>query len=41
LFINGKIYHFRHDEAFLKDIINEEAERLGLAPPYNDWRYEP
>jgi len=40
LFINGKMYHFRHDEAFLKDIINEEAERLGVMPPYDDWRYE-
>ena len=40
VFINGKIYYFRHDEAFLKDIINEEAERLGLTPPYREWRYE-
>jgi thiol-disulfide isomerase/thioredoxin len=40
LFINGKIYRFRHDEAFLKDMINEEAERLGISPPYKEWRYE-
>jgi len=40
LFINGKIYRFRHDEAFLKDMINEEAERLGITPPYQEWRYE-
>lgn len=39
LFINGKIYIFPHDEAFLKDIINEEAERLMIAPPYKDWAY--
>jgi protein-disulfide isomerase len=40
LFINGKIYHFRHDEEFLKDMINEEAERLGMTPPYQEWRYQ-
>jgi predicted DsbA family dithiol-disulfide isomerase len=40
LFINGKMYLFRHDEAFLKDMINEEAERLGITPPYKEWSYE-
>jgi thiol-disulfide isomerase/thioredoxin len=40
VFINGKIYRFRHDEAFMKDMINEEAERLGTTPPYREWRYE-
>jgi len=40
LFINGKMYHLRHDEEFLKDLINEEAERLRIAPPYKDWAYE-
>lgn len=39
LFINGKMYHLRHDEEFLKDLISEEAERLGLEPPYQDWAY--
>ena len=39
LFINGKMYVLRHDEDFLKDLINEEAERLGLEPPYQDWVY--
>ena len=39
LFINGKMYNLRHDEDFLKDLINEEAERLGLEPPYQDWVY--
>jgi predicted DsbA family dithiol-disulfide isomerase len=39
LFINGKMYHLRHDEEFLKDLISEEAERLGLEPPYQDWDY--
>jgi protein-disulfide isomerase len=39
LFINGKMYHLRHDEDFLKDLISEEAERLGLEPPYQDWAY--
>jgi predicted DsbA family dithiol-disulfide isomerase len=39
LFINGKVYNIRMDEAHLKDIINEEAERLGIAPPYKDWVY--
>ena len=39
LFINGKIYNLRNDEAFLKDIINEEAERMGKTPPYKDWDY--
>ena len=40
VFINGKAYPFRHDEAFMKDMINEEAERLGITPPYREWRYE-
>lgn len=40
LFINGKIFLFRNDEAFLKDMINEEAERLGMTPPYQEWRYQ-
>jgi predicted DsbA family dithiol-disulfide isomerase len=39
LFINGKMYNLRHDEDFLKDLINEEAERLGLEPPYPEWVY--
>lgn len=39
LFINGKMFNLRNDEAFLKDIINEEVERLGKAPPYKDWDY--
>jgi protein-disulfide isomerase len=39
LFINGKMYHLRHDEEFLKDLICEEAERLGMEPPYPDWNY--
>ena len=39
LFINGKMYVLRHDEDFLKDLISEEAERLGLEPPYQDWAY--
>jgi protein-disulfide isomerase len=39
LFINGKMFNLRHDEDFLKDLINEEAERLGLEPPYQDWVY--
>jgi protein-disulfide isomerase len=39
LFINGKMYHLRHDEDFLKDLISEEAERLGLEAPYQDWAY--
>jgi hypothetical protein len=33
------MYVLRHDEDFLKDLINEEAERLGLEPPYQDWVY--
>ena len=40
LFINGKIYHLIHNEAMLKDMINEEAERLGTTPPYKEWRYQ-
>jgi len=40
LFINGKYYSLRMDEAHLKDIINEEAERMGIAPPYKDWIYQ-
>jgi thiol-disulfide isomerase/thioredoxin len=39
LFINGKFYNFRHDEVFLKDTINEEAERLKIKPPYKEWAY--
>jgi protein-disulfide isomerase len=39
LFINGKMYHLRHDEEFLKDLINEESESLGLAAPYQEWVY--
>ncbi len=39
LFINGKMYYLRHDEDFLKDMINEEAEHLGLEPPFQDWVY--
>jgi protein-disulfide isomerase len=39
IFINGKFYNFRHDEDFLKDIINEEAERLKIKPPYREWAY--
>jgi protein-disulfide isomerase len=39
LFINGKMYHLLHDEGFLKDLISEEAERLGLEAPYQDWAY--
>ena len=39
LFINGKMYNLRYLEEFLKDLINEEAERLGLEPPYQDWVY--
>ena len=39
LFINGKMYPLRHDEEFLKDLISEEAERLGLEAPYQDWAY--
>ena len=37
LFINGKEYNLRHDEPFLKDVINEEAERIGTPPPFRDW----
>lgn len=36
LFINGRLYHLRHDEYFLKDVINEEAERLKIKPPYKE-----
>jgi protein-disulfide isomerase len=39
LFINGKMFNLRHEEEFLKDLINEEAERLGLEAPYRDWAY--
>lgn len=39
LFVNGKMYNLRNDEAFLKDLINEEAERLGMNPPYQEWVY--
>ncbi len=36
LFIDGKRYKFRIDEAHLKNVLNEEALRLGIAPPYPD-----
>ncbi len=39
LFINGRLYHLRHDDYFLKDVIDEEAERLKIKPPYEDWAY--
>jgi protein-disulfide isomerase len=39
LFINGKFYDLIYNEPFLKDVINEEAERLGIFPPYRDWVY--
>jgi predicted DsbA family dithiol-disulfide isomerase len=39
LFFNGRFYHLRHDEYFLKDVINEEAERLKIKPPYKEWAY--
>ena len=39
LFINGKLYQLRHEEYFLKDVINEEAERLKIKPPYKEWAY--
>jgi protein-disulfide isomerase len=39
LFINGRRYELRMDEAYLKDIINEEAERIGIDPPYKNWVY--
>jgi predicted DsbA family dithiol-disulfide isomerase len=39
LFIDGKFNNFRHDEAFLKDIINDEAEHLKIKPPYKEWAY--
>jgi protein-disulfide isomerase len=39
LFINGKLYDLKYNEPFLKDVINEEAERLGISPPYADWIY--
>jgi protein-disulfide isomerase len=39
LFIDGKLYNFRHDEDFLKDTLNEEAERLKIKPPYKEWAY--
>jgi protein-disulfide isomerase len=39
LFINGKFYQLRHDEYFLKDVIDEEAERLKIKLPYKDWAY--
>jgi predicted DsbA family dithiol-disulfide isomerase len=37
IFINGKEYPLRHDEPFLKDILNEEAERIGIPHPFKDW----
>ena len=39
LFINGKFYHLRHEEDFLKHVLNEEAERLKIKPPYKEWAY--
>jgi thiol-disulfide isomerase/thioredoxin len=39
LFINGRLYHLRHDEYFLKDVIDEEAERINIKPPYEEWAY--
>jgi predicted DsbA family dithiol-disulfide isomerase len=39
LFINGKLYIFLRDEAFLKNIINDEAEHLKIKPPYKEWTY--
>jgi protein-disulfide isomerase len=39
LFINGKFCDLKYNEPFLKDVINEEAERLGISPPYADWVY--
>jgi hypothetical protein len=33
------MYNLRHDEAFLKNLIDEEAEHLGIEPPYPDWVY--
>lgn len=39
LFINGRRYELRMDEAYLQDILNEEAERIGIDPPYKNWVY--
>jgi len=39
LFINGRRYELRMDEAYLQDILNEEAERIGIDPPYKNWAY--
>jgi predicted DsbA family dithiol-disulfide isomerase len=39
VFINGKMYILRHDEDFLEDFIDEQAEHLGIDPPYQDWVY--
>jgi predicted DsbA family dithiol-disulfide isomerase len=39
LFINGKQDNLRYDEDFLKDLLDEEAEHLGISPPYKDWSY--
>ncbi len=39
IFIDGKLYHLRHDEYFLKDVIDEEAENLKIKPPYKEWAY--
>jgi protein-disulfide isomerase len=39
LFINGKFCDLNYNEPFMKDVINEEAERLGISPPYGDWVY--
>jgi predicted DsbA family dithiol-disulfide isomerase len=34
LFINGKYYRLPRHPSFLKDVINEEAEALGIDPPF-------
>jgi predicted DsbA family dithiol-disulfide isomerase len=39
LFINGKYYGLRMNDPYLKDTINDVAERMGIAPPYKDWVY--
>jgi predicted DsbA family dithiol-disulfide isomerase len=39
LFINGKFFDLRYYEPFLKDVLNEEAERLGGPQPYKEWAY--
>ncbi|RJR32205.1 MAG: hypothetical protein C4576_30790 [Desulfobacteraceae bacterium] len=40
IFINGRRYELRMDEAYLQDILNEEAERMGISPPYKNWVYK-